>query len=738
MSAPSYPVSVEEDRRLRALAEYKLLDAPPTEEFDRLANLAARLFKVPIVLITLIDKDRQFFKARVGTDLNEISRADSLCAHAILSNDILLIPDALQDPRFASNPLVTGPPFVRFYAGKPLLAPTGERLGTVCLIDTKPRQAFSDDERANLSDLASLIMERMQARRLEQTPSVSKARFENIATASPDAIIGSDEHGRITLWNHSAEKIFGYVAEEILGQPGSIIVPDNWRKVYEHELVRLQQGEQMKLPDRRIELSALRKDGTEFPAEFSLSTWTEAGSRHIGAIVRDTTARRHHEERLFQLASLDALTGLANRGMWQARLAQTLAEEAPATILLIDLDDFKEINDTFGHSAGDAVLKHIAQQMKSAFPDAIMLARLGGDEFVALLPGNQEQAARIAAQTLLNTLATPCNFAGQVIETSASMGVALTLMHGTSAEEALNAADLALYKAKSSGKRHYVMFSSLLREVAVARRSFERELRLAFEHGEFELFYQPQVSTRSGLLTGSEALLRWNHPTRGLLSPVSFIDVLNEKQSAPAIGAWIIRTACRQAAHWHATIPTFRIGVNLFEAQLRTNRLRSTISTILAETGLPAHCLELEIVETSLFRNDMVTKNLLHSLRDLGIGLAFDDYGTGYASLSLLKTYPVSRLKIDRSFIRNVHEDTGNAALVKAIIYLAKNFGLDVIAEGVETEEQLQFLRSNECPEVQGYLYGKPVCADTFTTQFIQHKGPLKPCPLDRKPIIGP
>lgn len=725
MKSLSSPVPVEENRRLRILAEYKLLDTPPTEEFDRLVNLAARLFKVPIALISLIDRDRQFFKARVGPDLRETRRADSFCTTTILSNDILLVPDALNAPHFAPNPLVTKPPHVRFYVGKPLLAPTGERLGTVCLMDTKPRHVFTETDRANLSDLATLVMARMEAHRLEQTKSDSKARFENIAATSPDAIICSDEHGRITFWNRSAEKIFGYLADETLNQPGSIIVPDNWRKIYEKELLRLRQGERMKLADRTIELSALRKDGTEFPAEFSLSTWVEADTTHIGAIVRDITERRHHEERLFQLASLDALTNLANREMWRARLAQTLANETPATILLIELDDFKEINDTFGHSAGDAALKHIAQQLKSTFPNAIKLARFGGDEFMALLPGNGVQAARRAAQTLINVFATPYNFAGQSFDTSISIGVVLAPTHGTSAEDILSAADLALYKAKSSGKGYYEVFSPALREVAVARRSFERELRLAFENDEFELFYQPQVSTHTRQLTGAEALIRWNHPTRGLLTPLSFIDVLNEKPSAPAIGEWILQTACRQAVRWQATIPDFRISVNLFEAQLRTNRLLYTISALLAETGLPASSLELEIVETSLLRNEAVTKNLFRGLRNIGVGLAFDDYGTGYASLSLLKTYPVSRLKIDRSFIHHVYEYAGNAALVRAIIYLAKNFGLDVIAEGVETEEQFIFLKNNECPEIQGYLFGRPVSAETFTAQFIEHKGPL-------------
>lgn len=726
MTDATSQTSAKEKRRLKVLAQYQLLDTPPSEDFDRLVSLAARLFQVPIVLVSLIGKDKQFFKSRVGTDLCETRRDISFCTYAIEHDDILFVPDARLDPRFATNPMVLGPPFIRFYAGQPLIAPTGERLGTVCLIDTEPHASLSEDDRANLADLTTLVMERMETHRLDRAREISQVRFENIAATSPDAIICSDNQGIITFWNRAAEKIFGYQAQDILHKPASTIVPDSWLKVYHDELKRLQQGQAMKLADQTIELSGLRKDGTEFPAEFSLSTWTDSQSTHVGAIVRDITERRHNEERLFRLASLDALTNLANRSAWQARLAEILADELPATILLIDLDGFKEINDSFGHSAGDAVLKDIAQQMRATLKEAVMLARLGGDEFVALLPGNEEQAARHIAQELMYAIAEPIDFAGQAITVHASMGISLAPLHGTRAEDILNAADLALYKAKSSGKGRCEIFTAALREVAVARRSFERELRLAFENGEFELFYQPQVCTQTRCLSGAEALIRWNHPSRGLLTPLSFIDVLSEKQSAPAIGAWILRTACASAVEWQKKHPSFRISVNLFDAQLRSNRLLTTVLNTLAETGLPAHCLELEIVENIVVRNESVTKNLLHSLRDMGVGLSFDDYGTGYASLSLLKTYPVSRLKIDRSFIRHVDTDPENAAVVKAIIYLANNFGLEIIAEGVETESELAFLQSNGCTQIQGYIFGRPVPVDEFTARFINHTGPLQ------------
>lgn len=691
------------------------MDSEPEEDFDRLVQLAARLFDVPIVLISLLDSDRQFFKARINFEPCETSREVSFCAHAIMQDDILLVPDAAADPRFASNPLVLGPPFIRFYAGKPLVAPSGEKIGTICLIDRVPREAFTADDRRNLIDLAALVMDRMEMRRLDYVKTISQTRFENIAATSPDAIICSNSRGRITFWNRAAERLFGYSAEEVVDESADVIVPASWRRIYEAELSRLREGEQLELADQTVELSGLRKDGSEFPAEYSLSTWVEGDDASVGAIVRDVTERKQNEERLFRLASLDPLTDLPNRAAWNDRLGQTVEAGQPATVILLDLDEFKEINDTLGHSAGDAVLSQVAGRLRETCPDATMIARLGGDEFVALLPGDDERYARIIAERVIEALSETYTFAGERVQIGVSIGVSFYPRHAASAEELLGSADLALYRAKAFGKGRYELFVPALREVAVARRTFEAELKRAFEQGEFELFYQPQVSITDEQVIGAEALIRWRHPERGLLSPVSFIDVLGQKPSAPAVGTWILRTACQQAARWRAVIPGFRMGVNLFEAQLRRGDLLNTVRGILDDTGLPPDGLELEITENVLLRNDSVTDTLLGSLRDLGIGLAFDDYGTGFASLSLLKRYPVSRLKIDRAFVRNVDSDSQDAAVVRAVLYLAQTFGMDAIAEGVETQDQLEFLCTHHCSAAQGYLFGRPMPADDFT-----------------------
>lgn len=716
----SYPVPDNEEARLEALATYQQLDTLPEENFDRLAGLAARLFNVPIVLVSLVASDRQFFKAQIGFCATETSREISFCAHTIMQDEILVILDALKDPRFATNPLVLESPFIRFYAGKPLVTPTGEKIGTVCLIDSQPHEVFSQSDRQNLTDITALVMERMEMRRLESLRSASQSRFKKIAETSPDAIICSNAEGNITFWNRSAERLFGYTAQEVLNRSSRVIVPESWLRIYEDEIERLRHGQELALADKTIELSALRKDGTEFPAEFSLSTWHEGQLTNVGAIVRDITERQENEARLFKMASLDALTDLPNRAAWRQCVVNFMQEARPGAMLLLDLDGFKEVNDTQGHLAGDAVLKDVGLRLRGHFDEAVIIARLGGDEFVVLLNDNDLRLVRSTAVQLIATLSEPYEFAGQHIEIGVSVGIALTPQHATRPEELLSAADLALYRAKAAGKGRYALFEPAFRDVAVNRRRFKSELKQAFENHEFELFYQPQFNTTTGALVGAEALLRWNHPQRGLLTPPSFIETLNNKPSAPAIGEWILRTACAQAAEWRAVVPHFRMGVNLFEAQFRSRKLIDVVSDVLAQLSLPPEAIELEITENILLRHDAATLKLLQALRQSGVGLAFDDYGTGYASLSFLKRFPMTRLKIDRSFIRDVHTDPGSEAVVRAILYLGRSFGMGVIAEGVETAAQLQFLKSHHCPEVQGYLLGRPLPAAAFRNTFLQ------------------
>ncbi|WP_372083856.1 putative bifunctional diguanylate cyclase/phosphodiesterase [Tistrella mobilis] len=715
----SWPMPADEDDRLAALAAYHLVDTPPEEEFDRLVGLASRLFDVPIVLVSLVAGDRQFFKARLGLDVCETGRDVSFCAHAILADEVFVVPDARQDPRFQANDLVLGPPFIRFYAGKPLITPSGRRIGTVCLIDSRPRDDFSAADRHTLTDIAGLVMERMEIRRLIHARIADQARFENIAATSPDAILCLTGDGRVSFWNAAAERLFGYSAAEMVDRDAAILVPDSWRRLYARQLDRLGRG-LMPAAGPSIELPVVDRNGKAIPADLSVSTWTEGGAVSIGVIIRDVTERRSSEERLFRLAYVDGLTGLPNRGAWYRRMAEVMAASRPVTLMLLDLAGFKEVNDAFGNPAGDVVLKSVAARLRDICAGtAMMVARLAGDEFIILLAGDDMARASALADRLVAAVSAPHDIAGRPCTVGVRMGIALGPGHGGDPDELLGAAMLALHQAKRAGRNRHVLFEPALRTAATARRALERELRLAFETGQFELYYQPLIACEGRRVVGAEALLRWNHPERGLLTPAAFIDVLAQKPAAAAVGDRVLRTACRQAAVWRASRPDFRIAVNLFEAQFRSGHLLELVREVLAETGLPPQALELEIVETIVLRNDPLTLQLLHDLRALGVGLAFDDYGTGFASLSLLKRFPVTRLKIDRSFIRDITTDAEDAAVVRAVLYLGRSFGMEVIAEGVETEAQLEMLCRHDCHEVQGYLFGRPVPAPVFTESFV-------------------
>lgn len=708
----SFPVPENEQQRLAKLVEYNLLDTSPSITFDRLAGLAAQLFNAPIALISLIGKERQFLKAKVGVTLCEFSRETSFCAHAIMEDDILFIPDAMRDPRFRHSPFVVGPPFVRFYAGLALRAPTGEAIGSVCVIDHLPHASFTNTDRRNMFDLAALIMDGMELSRIDHARRNDRPLFEDVATTAPDAILCTDGKGAVTFWNRAAEQLFGFDQSEIRKCHISDVIPD---------LGAILQATALsgRMDETTSIMTCHRRDGTQFSAEVGLSRWSEGGTGSVGAIVRDITERRAHEERLFRLAARDALTGLPNRAAWDDCLADGALSESGLTLLLFDLDGFKRINDTHGHFAGDAVLKEVGERLRRTCEAAVMVARLGGDEFVCLLRGDSPRVAQAMARDMITAIETPILYDGVTVQVGVSIGISLHPQHCSDPQDLMEAADLALYRAKTSGKGSFQMFTPAMENVARLRRALEDELRLAFQRNEFELFYQPQIRTADRGLAGAEALLRWNHPTRGRLAPVSFIEVLGRMPLSLAVGEWILKTACRDASEWQRQRPDFRISVNLFSSQFRAGQLLPAIRKALADTGLPPSALEVEIVENTLTTQDEPMIKSLHDLRSMGVGLAFDDYGTGFASLSLLKRYPASRLKIDQSFVHNLDSDAENAAVVKVILYLAQVFGMETIAEGIETEEQLAFLTSHGCPQIQGYLFGRPVPAKDFFAQHI-------------------
>ncbi|MEL6062243.1 MULTISPECIES: putative bifunctional diguanylate cyclase/phosphodiesterase [unclassified Methylobacterium] len=718
MSTP--PLNVDEAARLQALAELDMSDAEPDVALTHIVELAARLLGAPTAFVSFVDRDRQIFNAKVGLDLCETARDIAFCNRTIAQDTLLVVRDATRDPRFCDNPLVSGPPFIRFYAGAPLRTRAGHAIGTLCLLGPEPRDAFTDQDRQILADLARLVIDRLELRRAEAGRRATQTRFEHIADTSPDAIVCTDAQGLVSFWSAGAEHMFGHTGAEVLGRSIARLIPDRMAGGSEGLLRRLAQGSAEHLTGRTVELTAEHRDGREFPVELSLSTWRENGVPTHGAIMRDVSQRWAIEERLFRLAHLDPLTELPNRLVLRGRIEAALAQAEPAAVLMFDLDGFKEVNDAHGHAVGDAVLKVTAARLRAcAGPDGTA-ARLGGDEFAIVLPGVGDPLVAVAAaEAALRALAEPYSVDGLVMHLGASAGIALSPAHATEGSEFLACADAALYDAKARGRGQHRLFTPELRAAIQRTRACREGLRRAVLRDEFVLHYQPQVRLSDGALMGAEALIRWQHPEHGLLPPAAFLDVLDNSPDAARIGDWVLRTACVQAEAWRAGgLHPFRIGVNLFAAQFRGGDLAARVAASLAETGLPPEALELEITETIILRHDPQVDAALQALRAMGVGIAFDDYGTGYASLSLLKNFPLTRLKIDRGFVNGLCVDRRDAAIVRAVIDLSRRFGLTVIAEGVETQEQRRRLLSKGCQEAQGYLFGRPMSAEAFAAQY--------------------
>ena len=720
------PILPDEANRLSALQQYDLIGSDVDLCLDTVITLARDLFHVPIATVSLVGEEKQIFLGAQGLDVCETGRDVSFCSHALGRPEVFVVPDARLDARFADNPLVTGDPRIRFYAGVPLRSPVGYDLGTLCIIDRLPRVGFSDADKATLRMLSTLVLEKLELRRLEVAREQGQSRFENIAATSPDGIICADHNGLITFWNGAAEQLFGYSSLEATGASLDLIVPAAMRGSHGKGLHRVAAGGTPRLIGTSVELDAEHRSGRVFPIELSLSMWHDRGLANFGAIIRDMTERRANEERLYRLAHLDALTGLPNRSLLFCRIEEQLAERRPMTVLLLDLDGFKAVNDTLGHSAGDTVLQQVAKRITGCVRPGDTVARLGGDEFAILRPAcTSGKSLADELDCLLASIASPLEVGGHQVTIGTSIGVACYPDHGEHGEDLLSAADLALYQAKADGRLCYRFFEPTLRDRATQGRMLDGELRRATSHGEFKLFYQPQVSIADGRLVGAEALLRWQHPTRGLLSPHDFLPGLEASTVAEEIGEWIIDTAIAQAATWQRPWPGFTIAINLFGAQFRDGHLASRVLAALERHRLSPRCVELEITENIILRHDNTMMVPLQELRDAGIKIAFDDFGTGYASLSMLKRYPLTKLKIDRSFTTDLDGGEIGGAIVNAIISMARSLSLEVIAEGVETRWQADLLRAAGCNLAQGYLYGVPADPETFERTHAGHGASL-------------
>jgi len=544
-------------------------------------------------------------------------------------------------------------------------------------------------------------------------------RYEQMLANSATAAICAGQDNLIISWNSAAVTLFGYSVDQAVGMPLSIIMPERHRAAHDAGLARAVRTGKARLAGQAVEMLAWHADGYEFPVDLSLSMWFEAGRPMFGALIRDVTDRQRARRRLEHLAHCDMLTSLPNRNALQARLSDAIKAGA-CVLLMLDLDGFKHVNDSLGHSVGDELLASVARRLNDAAGDVGFVARFGGDEFAILLPDCADPCLiEQTADRVFASLQSPIELAGQSVFVNTSIGIAISPKDGTSADQLLSSADLALYSAKSEGGGARTFFVRAMQSRSEHDLRLSMELRSALANGEFELWYQPQVSLADRSLVGVEALLRWRHPRHGLLQPHAFIDILERSVVAEIVGDWIINEACSTAAAWRLEgLGKIRMGVNLFPVQLRSARLFEVVLDALARHGLGADQLELEITENTVLRHSSHSAKALRKLKMLGVGVAFDDFGTGFASLGLLQKYPLTRLKIDRSFVACIDQGAGDAAIVGAVVCMAKSLGLVVIAEGVECVGQEEALIALGCEEAQGYLYGRPVQALDIVRQY--------------------
>ncbi|MDN4633788.1 EAL domain-containing protein [Sphingomonas sp. PsM26] len=709
---------MDEEQRLRVLPSYDVPKQQSDADYDRIVELAAEIFDVPICLVTLVGEDSQWLLGRKGFNVSSTPRDIAFCTHTILTDQPLIVPDATGDSRFRDNPLVTGDDHIRFYAGAPLVSRDGVKLGAFCILDRVARADFSTTDLKRLVAFAAIVAERLEKRRLGRTGQIVTMLSEATGVAN----VTCDDAGRITWWNVAASRLFGFSASEAIGQQLDLIIPSRFQQAHAAGLARLIGGAPSTLNGKRVEVIARRSDGSEFAAELAMSIWQGPTGLEFGAHIHDITDRRQREIQLRHLASHDALTGLVNRGEFRAHVEQCFIDQQPAAVVALDLDGFKKVNDAFGHDAGDALLQMIAVRMIAAAEGGAVLARVGGDEFAMLLPACSDLLQIVStAQQLLDAFIDAFVIGDHEVTVGASIGIALAPLHATEADELLVCADLALFRAKKQGGRSYCLFNATMASEHTARRAFKDEMRQAFERREWQLHYQPQVRLRDGALIGVEALLRWQHPTRGLLSPAAFMPILETHLVAYEIGCWVLGEACRQLGEWrNQGLTVNRVGVNLFAAQFRAGTLETMVSNTLMTHALQPTDLELEITETIAISHDDDALVPLQNLYNAGVGIALDDFGTGFASLSTLQRFPLTRLKIDRSFVHDIATDPHNAVIVQHVAAIGRGLGLSVIAEGIETIEQERMLLAIGCEEGQGFKYGKAMDGDTMA-RWIGH-----------------
>lgn len=838
------PRESDEESRLAALAGLGILDTPAEREFDDLTRLAAATLGVASAAVSLIDADRQWFKSRHGIPFSETPRDIAFCTHAVVSRSLLVVPDASLDPRFATNPLVTGEKGIRFYAGAPLVAKSGHCLGTLCIFDPSPRIGLTSEQDAVLRDLARLATDLVESRRFRRMGEIAA----KVVGATSDAVLAVDLAGTIIYWNPAAERMFGRSRDAALGRNVDIIIPPRLAVSHRESFTRAAAGGPTRLVGSALELVGARADGSEFPLELSLARWGEgeaeqgfaaivrdistrkalerdqarsqafldtvvtnlpamlfvkdsetrryvvvnragedvigrpaqeilgatdrelfpdvgeayeqrdseavvAGRSHVfeSAFVRDDgrtvhlrttrslidgpdrpnqyilgiaenmTETRRAEAEVLRLALYDPLTGLLNRTSCTDRLHCLVRDGEPFAMLSIDLDRFKAINDQFGHAVGDAVLAEAGEHLRRVVQQGGWIARIGGDEFTVVLTGRHlRERARKLSEAIISAVAEPFVLPGAVAHLGVSVGVVVFPEDGATTAQIRENADLALHRAKQKGKNTGCFFNAAMDEAARDRRTLENDLRHAVEAGAIELAYQPVLSVDSGQITSAEALARWAHPVRGPISPDLFISLAEECGLIDRLGEQLLLRACIAAQGWPTDV---RVAVNLSPLQFISGELIATVKAVLQQSGLAPHRLQLEVTESLVIQDVERTFDQLEQLRAIGIQVLIDDFGVGYSSLSYFQRFTFDKVKIDKSFVDTIASSRASNAIIQAVVGLGNQLGMHVVAEGVESEEQMRLLIECGCTHLQGYLFSRPLPANAIQALLASKDG---------------
>ncbi len=772
------PTGPIEKRRLAALEKLGILDTPPEERFDRLVRIARQFYGVKTALFSILDDERQWFKSRDGLDVTETPRSLAFCDHAIRQDKAFIVEDASTDPRFKNNPLVTGFPNIRFYAGIPVREPSGFKLGSLCIIDDKPRQIREVDLDV-LRTLASVIEDELEAAYLSgngdsdiQVSHLSRAiqRAQNVFLTNENeraafelmladllALTGSQfgfigevmrrddgtpylKVGAITniAWSPQTQALYQQVErrgmlferlDNLLGAAlisGEVVLANQYSSDSRrgglppgHPTIDCYIGLPVYSGQEMIGLVGLanRAGGYKLKIGEDLAPLLQT----VGTLLerkRLYQEKREHQQSLEQAANYDALTGLPNRRrlteLFEQEIYEAVQRNGKVAVCFIDLDGFKDINDEHGHSVGDAVLKCVAERLKTTVRAHDVIARLGGDEFVAILRDVDDE--RVYSR-LLEAIRQPISYRHFVLHISGSMGVTVYPDDDVDADMLLRHADQAMYAAKEAGKNAYTIFDLQSHFNRKERVRVLEQIGRAVSNKELELYYQPKIDLKRQVVAGFEALIRWNHPEDGLLGPGSFLGHIEYTEYARSVGNLVINEAVDRLLAFASEDLEYSVSVNLSPSHFLGQSFIDDLTGAVERLPVPIrHRLILELLETTAMDDTQVVMKTLTDCRNLEVVISLDDFGTGYSSLDYFRKLPVQEIKIDRSFVNDMMEDPDAESVVNAILGLSNSFRRRVVAEGIETEGMHQRLVALGCDLGQGFYYARPLPFDDAMT----------------------